>query len=117
MVNHSKEAFWWSLFSAGGVMAALFIPAFVIATGLALPFWAAGDDEAVYQHVQRIVSFWVVRLVLFAVIFFSLFHCAHRFRHILMDLGLRTASRTLAVCCYGGALFGAGVAAFLLIAL
>ena len=33
-MKRSSEAFWWALFSAGGVMAALFVPAFVIVTGL-----------------------------------------------------------------------------------
>ncbi|MYG81195.1 MAG: hypothetical protein F4187_05235, partial [Gemmatimonadetes bacterium] len=37
----SGEAFWWALFSAGGVMAALFVPAFVIVTGFLLP---TGDE-------------------------------------------------------------------------
>ena len=36
-MKRSSEAFWWALFSAGGVMAALFVPAFVIVTGFLLP--------------------------------------------------------------------------------
>lgn len=117
-MTRSNEAFWWSLFSAGGVMAALFIPAFVIVTGLILPFFADRDPPAAdYQHIHEIVSFWPVRIVLFLVIFLVLFHCAHRIRHILMDLGLRTASRTVSVACYGSALVGTVVAVLTLSAL
>ncbi len=99
-------------------MAALFVPVFVIVTGLVLPLFADRDPPAEdYQHIHQIVSFWPVRVVLFFVIFLALFHCAHRIRHILMDLGLRAASRTVTVACYGSALVGTVVAALTLAAL
>ncbi len=117
-MRSSKEAFWWSLFSAGGVLAALFMPVFVIVTGLALPFGSRfNNGETDYQHVHQIVSLTAVRCVLFVVLFLSLFHCGHRIRHILMDLGLRHASATLSVCCYGGALVGTVLTALVLLAL
>ena len=99
-------------------MAALFIPVFVIVTGLVLPFFADRDPPAAdYQRIHQIISFWPARIVLFFVIFLVLFHCAHRIRHILMDLGLRAASRTVTVACYGSALLGTVVAALTLTAL
>ena len=47
---------------------------------------------------------------MFTVIFLSLFHCAHRLRHTLMDVGFRHLARILMVVCYGGALAGTIVA-------
>ncbi len=105
----SSEAFWWSLFSAGGVMAALFIPAFIIVTGFVLPTAAGapgGDPEALYQRLHDAVAWWPLRIILFGVMFLSFFHCAHRVRHTLMDLGLRRFERLLMPVCYLGALAG-----------
>ncbi len=113
-LTKSNEAFWWSLFSAGGVMAALFVPVMVLVTGLVLPFLGTGDPEARYIQAMSLVSSWLVRIVLFVVIFLSFFHCAHRIRHVLMDLGLRRAGTVLMICCYSGALAGTVAAGFLL---
>ena len=62
-MKRSSEAFWWSLFSAGGVMSALFVPALVFTTGFGLPFFA-GDPAESYEPVHAVASFWLVRLAL-----------------------------------------------------
>ena len=115
-MTHSKEAFWWSLFSAGGVLAALFLPAFIVVTGFLLPFFSA-QDVVVYGKIHDALSMWWVRCVILVVVFLSLFHCFHRIRHILMDLGLRRASTILSVFCYGSALVGTLLMAMFLIAM
>ena len=115
-MKQSNETFWWSLFSAGGVMSALFLPAFVVITGFVVPSMAAGEGSRVaYEHFFAIVSWWPVRLALFGIIFLTFFHAAHRIRHILMDLGLRHHPTPLSVVCYGGAIAGTGTAAWLLV--
>ena len=96
----SSEAFWWALFSAGGVMAALFVPAFILATGFLLP---SSDDVA---EKAAAVWWWPVRVALFGIVALSLFHCAHRIRHTLMDLGMRRMGGFLKLICYGGAVAG-----------
>ncbi len=113
-MSKSHEAFWWSLFSAGGVFAALCIPALIVATGFLLP---NSDPDAAAERAAQlhgVVSIWPVRLGLLLVIFLSFFHCAHRVRHTLMDVGLRGLARPLMIVCYGGALAGTAVAAVLL---
>ena len=112
-MRHSNEAFWWSLFSAGGVMAALFVPAIIVVTGFVLPFAGEAEPPA-YADVHGTLSMWIVRLALFGVVMLCFFHCAHRVRHILLDLGFRGSPRTLSACCYGGALLGSGLAAVVL---
>lgn len=116
-MTHSREAFWWSLFSAGGVLAALFLPAIILVTGLLLPFFSGQDVDAVCGRLHAFLSMWWVRGLIFVVVFLSLFHCFHRIRHILMDLGLRHASTTLSFCCYGSAAIGTVLIAMFLIAI
>ncbi len=115
-MKQSSEAFWWSLFSAGGVLSALFLPALVMASMLQPKLW--GDHHtAAWDKMLATVSWWPVRIALFAVIFLSFFHAAHRIRHVVMDLGWRHATAPLAMACYGGAIAGTGVAAYLLVIL
>lgn len=113
----SNEAFWWSLFSAGGVTSALFVPVLVVVTGLALPFFGGDDPAALYERVYGWASMWMVRIALLGIIGLSFFHCAHRIRHILLDVGLRAARSALMVLCYGAAGVGTGVAGVLLLTL
>lgn len=101
----SSEALWWALFSAGGVMAALFVPAIIFVTGFLLP----SDPDTAYERIHGVVSWWPVRIVLVGVLVFSFFHCAHRVRHTLMDLGLRDQEAALKWLCYGAALAGSVV--------
>ena len=113
-MKRSSEAFWWALFSAGGVMAALFVPAFVLVTGFLLP---AGDAAVAAERSARFaqaVGWWPVKLALLGVIALSFIHFGHRIRHTLMDLGLRRFSGLLKLPCYGGALAATVWAAMLL---
>ncbi|MCY4571232.1 MAG: fumarate reductase subunit D [Gemmatimonadetes bacterium] len=112
--RRSGEAFWWALFSAGGVMAALFVPAFVIVTGFLLP---TGDEAVAAERAAafvQAVGWWPVKVALLGVITLSLFHCMHRVRHTLMDVGLRRYSGALKLPCYGGALAASVWAALVL---
>jgi fumarate reductase subunit D len=103
--TRSNEAFWWSLFSAGGVMSALFVPVLIVLTGFLLPF--VGEPAANYQRVAHAMSFWIARIVLLGLMTLSFFHCAHRIRHVLATVGVRMTPGLLAVVCYGGAFAGA----------
>ncbi len=116
-MTHSREAFWWSLFSAGGVAAAVFLPAVILVTGLILPFFSGQEGDVAYGRLHAFLSMWWVRGLIFVVVFLALFHCFHRIRHILMDLGLRHASTTLSFCCYGSAVIGTVLMAMFLIAI
>ncbi len=102
----SGEAFWWALFSGGGVMAAIFVPAFILVTGFLLPSADAAAAAEGAARLATIAGWWPVKLVLLGVITLSLFLCAHRIRHTLMDFGMRRHAGLLKLPCYGGALAG-----------
>ncbi len=116
-LTKTNEAFWWSLFSAGGVMAALFLPVMIFVTGFVLPFMMGEDVESQRDRMVSLVTFWPVRLALFGIIFLSSFHCAHRIRHVLMDFGMRWAGVALMICCYSAALAGTAAAGLILVRL
>ncbi len=112
----SNDPFWWALFAAGGVVAAFLVPVHIVLTGIAAPAgWVRQSFE--YQRVLALVSHPVSRFYLFVLISLPLFHWAHRFRFVLMDLGLRGGRGVVAVACYGSAIGGAILAATVLIKL
>ncbi|MBI2246543.1 MAG: fumarate reductase subunit D [Armatimonadetes bacterium] len=116
VVRHSSEPIWWSLFAAGGVVAALVAPVQIALTGIAAALgWA--DDAFTYARVLALVSHPISRLYLFVLISLPLFHSAHRFRFTLIDLGLKQGRGLVAVLCYGAAVAGTILAALVLIRL
>ena len=113
----SKEVVWWSLFAVGGVVAALLIPALIFITGLALPFAQEGQFPGVSQMksgpIVNLAHTLLGRVVLFMAISLPLFHCVHRIRHTLKDLGLHGAQGLVAFLCYGSAIAGSVLAGWL----
>jgi len=102
------EPLWWGLFSAGGVVAAFLVPIHIILVGFAVPLGWTTDTGALYR-------IWWVKLYLFVLIVLPLYHWAHRFYFTLNDMGLKSISKLLAVLCYGGAIVGTFVTAWILL--
>ncbi len=112
----SSEPFWWSLFAAGGVVAALFVPISIVLTGIVAPAgWVREAFE--YHRALALVSHPISRFYLFVLISLPLFHWAHRFRFILIDLGLKGGRLPVAIACYGGAIVGTLLTAAVLVQL
>ncbi len=106
MARRSNEPFFWALFSAGGMLAALILPALVAVLWFAPPS---------YQELVGKVDQPLVKLALLGFIMLSLFHWAHRFRYTLYDgLQLSHLFGLIAAICYGGATALTFLAAYLL---
>ena len=107
------EPLLWMLFSAGGMASAMLMPALVFLFGLAFPLgWI---DPPNYEYLRAIVVHPLTRLVLFGVCMLSLFHWAHRFKYTLYDgLQVKHLNELLNTFCYGGAIVGSVIAAYLL---
>jgi len=97
----------WLMFSAGGVLASVFLPILVLLFGLALPLgWLEPD----YAHLRAVVGHPLTFVVLLGLFVLMLVHSAHRFRYTLYD-GLQIKKkRTVAVACYGAAIAGSAAA-------
>ena len=110
----SNEPIWWSLFSAGGMVAAMIFPILIIITGILIPFGLAGDNPLNYERIHTAVAHNnYVKLIFFIVISLPLFHWAHRFRFTLVDVGLKSISTLISILCYGGAITGTIVSAII----
>jgi fumarate reductase subunit D len=112
-MKRTIEPFWWSLFGAGGVVAALFVPVLLFLNGIAIPLgWI---DPPSYEKLLALAKTPLARLFLAVVISFSMFHWAHRFRFTLYDgLQLKHLNELIAVICYGSATVGTLVAVYTL---
>jgi fumarate reductase subunit D len=113
MGKRSNEPFLWSLFSSGGMISALMFPALLLLFGLAIPLgWVEAPS---YGSLLNLVRSWPVRLVLFGLCSLPLFHGAHRFRFTLYDgLQIKHLNELIAVGCYGSAIAGTLLAAYVL---
>jgi fumarate reductase subunit D len=114
MARANGETIWWSLFAAGGVVAALVLPALILVTGIALPFVNIGafpDLKTPSYGALFNMAFSILgRLVLFVTLSLAMIHCAHRIVHTSKDIGLHAIHVPIAYLFYGAALVGAGFA-------
>jgi fumarate reductase subunit D len=100
----SNEPMVWSLFSAGGMIAAMVTPVLILITGIAIPLGIVSTDAIGFDRAQAFAANPVGKLILLVLVILPLWHGAHRFRFALIDLGLHGAKKVLGVLCYGFAL-------------
>jgi fumarate reductase subunit D len=114
MIKRHPEPLLWMLFSAGGVVSAMFMPVLLLLFGVAFPLgWLTPPSHA---RMLLLLGNPLVGLVLFVLCVLSLFHWAHRFRHTLYDgLQIKHLNEVLALLTYGAAVVGSVAAAFLLL--
>ena len=116
-MKRSHEPIFWSLFGAGGMLAALIGPALVFITGIAVPTGLLlPADTLSYEHMLAFSRNWIGKLFLLAVIALFMWHAAHRIAILLHDFGVHavTAAR---VVCYGLAFAATVVATWVLLGL
>jgi fumarate reductase subunit D len=113
MARRSFVPLFWTLFSAGGVVAAFLIPVHLFLFGLAFPLgWL---EPPSYEKLLALAKLPLVRLYLFVLCSLPLFHWAHRFRYTLYDgLQIKHLNELIVIGTYGGAIVGTLVAGYLL---
>ena len=95
----SNKPILWLPFAAGGLVAALVIPALILLTGLLLPL---GLVQLPFEKVLAFAQNPIGKLLLFGTIALSSWHAAHRLRMTAHDLGLGSGV-AVKVPCYGAA--------------
>jgi fumarate reductase subunit D len=110
----SSEAVAWLLFSAGGVVSALFAPVLLLLFGVVLPLGLLAPPE--HAHLAAVLGHPLTRLVLLVLCVLSLLHWAHRFRYALAEgLQLARLRGPITLVCYGAALGGSAWAGVVLL--
>ena len=117
MAKRSHEPIFWSLFGAGGVVAALALPGLVLVTGLLWPLGLMPADALSHDRIAGMAGSLLGAAVLFAVIALSLWHAAHRIFHSLHDFGVTRGLGVWRVVCYGAAFAGSVWTAMVLLRL
>jgi fumarate reductase subunit D len=108
------EPLLWTLFSAGGVVAAFLIPVHLLLRYLAAPL--GFPVRTGYQESLALLRHPVTRIYLFMLCSLPLFHWAHRFRYTLYDgLQIKHINELIDLFCYGGAVVGTLLAGYLLL--
>ena len=113
-MKRTHETFWWSLFSGGGVVAAMVMPAMIFLTGLAAPYLGESAEAFSYASMKALLAQPLVKLFILGVVVLPLFHCVHRIRHVMCDIGLGIVKTRLALVFYAGALAGSVLCGVLL---
>ncbi len=116
-MKRSNEPIFWSLFGAGGMLAALIGPALVFITGIAVPLGLVfAPDTMSYAHMLAFAQNWLGKCILFAIVALFLWHAVHRIAILLHDFGVHAVA-VVKVFCYGGALLGTVLAGYALLAI
>ncbi|MCP4006241.1 MAG: fumarate reductase subunit D [bacterium] len=100
----SNEPMVWSLFSAGGMISALVTPVLILITGITVPLGVIGSDAIGFERAHAFAANPLGKLILLGLVILPLWHCAHRFRAVMVDLGPHGAKTAFGVVCYGFAL-------------
>src|SRR5262249_518648 len=113
MPRRPIEPLLWLLFSAGGVVGALLVPALGVLCGRAFPLGRLRG--ASHADLLALLGHPATRMALFLLCVLALFHWAHRFRYTLYDgLQIKHLNEVINTFCYGGAIVGTVLAGYLL---
>lgn len=115
-MKRSHEPVFWSLFGAGGMLAALFGPALVLITGIAVPLGWIDPGLMQFDRMHALAASWLGKGVLLAVIALFTWHAVHRIGITAHDLGVQAHTATKVVV-YGFALVVTVVTAGALLAI
>jgi fumarate reductase subunit D len=105
-MRRSREPIFWALFSAGGMVTAVLAPVLIVVTAYLVP-----ADKVSFGRVHAIFTNPLGRLGLLGLAFVTFFHWAHRFRHSLIEMGLKRYALPIAVGSYVTALAATAFAA------
>lgn len=91
----SNKPIFWSLFAAGGTLAAFLAPVLVLL--FLLVALGHAPDLMSYTRLHAFAAHWFGKVFLLVVISLFLWHAAHRLRVTLHDFGLRQDARVAVV--------------------
>ncbi|MCB1869309.1 MAG: fumarate reductase subunit FrdD [Gammaproteobacteria bacterium] len=116
-LKRSNAPIFWSLFGAGGMLSALFGPALVFITGIAVPFgFMLPADAMSYPKMLAFAQNFIGKGFILAVIALFLWFAAHRIYHSLHEVGIHAGVGAKLVC-YGSAFIATVISVVVLLGL
>ena len=109
----SNKPIVWSLFAAGGTVAAFITPVMILVTGLAVAVGLLPAEALAYDRMLALVQNPLGKGLVFLAVFLPAWHAAHRLRITAHDFGIRADVAVMAVC-YGLAALATVIAVFAL---
>ena len=95
----SNDPFFWAFFGAGGTLTAFVSPVMILITGILVPMGILGNAMS-YDRMMTFVGNPLIKIILLAIIFLSLWHAGHRIYFTAHELGVH-AGTGLSLVCYG----------------
>jgi fumarate reductase subunit D len=95
----SNKPILWLPFAAGGLVAALIVPALILITGVLIPLGLLGLP---YERMLAFAHNPIGKVILLGIIVLTAWHAAHRLRMTAHDLGSSDGAGVKALC-YGSA--------------
>ena len=90
----NMKSIYWSLFAAGGMIAALVLPTLVAILSLLLPMELVGNPATFSDTVSPLFHNAFVDILMVGVLFLMLWHTAHRFYYVLHDFHIHVGIKT-----------------------
>ena len=100
----SSKAIPWFLFAGGGTATAFILPVMILVTGLYALFGAFSGALS-FETMHAFIGNWLIKIIVFGILFLTLWHVAHRLRVVAHDFGIR-ADTVVAIVVYGLAAVG-----------
>ena len=96
----SNKPIIWGLFAAGGTVAAFLVPILIVISCFAVPLGLLPADVLSYENLHDLMQHVISKLFVFAVLFLTIWHAAHRVRITAHDFGIRSDFMVMLIC-YG----------------
>jgi fumarate reductase subunit D len=95
------HALLWALFAAGGMVAAVLLPAHILIQGVLGPLGVVPYLDGNYGAFSAVMANPLAKLYFVVLVSLPLFHAAHRFHFWLHHLGVQLSRRPVQLASYG----------------
>ena len=103
-IPKTMKPLFWSIFGAGGMIAALILPTVIFIFSFLMPWGFIGDAASFYKNYSGWLHNFFIYFIGAGVLFVILWHCVHRFFYCLHDCQIHVGSKVRFVL-YGFAIF------------
>jgi fumarate reductase subunit D len=104
----------WATFAQCAVLTAILVPAHILVQGVLGPLGLVRYPDRSYDTFAAVIANPLVKIYLLVIFATTFYVCAHRFRYLLLDLGVHGGKLVVGVLTYGLAALGTVAAGYVL---